>query len=111
MSMPSDGARFTGLLSDGKTAGAKPVSIRIAGGGLELRTDDDRKTRIWPYMELFSSVPVRSDAPDVLLTQRADGAETLFVNKNRPPDTSRPSEWRLRKMAFGIKEALIYYNK
>jgi len=80
MSMPSDGARFTGLLSDGKTAGAKPVSIRIAGGGLELRTDDDRKTRIWPYMELFSSVPVRSDAPDVLLTLRADGAETLFVN-------------------------------
>jgi beta-barrel assembly-enhancing protease len=80
MSMPSDGARFVGVLSDGRTAAAKSVTIRIAGGGLELRADGDYKTRIWPYDQLRSSVPVRSDAGDVLLSLQPDGAETLFVN-------------------------------
>jgi predicted Zn-dependent protease len=80
MSMPSDGARFAGLITDGRTAGSRAATIRIAGGGLELRTEDDHKTRIWPYDELSSSVPLRADAPDALLSLGAGGAETLFVN-------------------------------
>jgi beta-barrel assembly-enhancing protease len=79
MSMPSDGARFAGLLSNGASAAAKSVAVRFAGGGLELRVDGETRTRIWPYDQLRSSVPLRSDATDALLSLQPDGAETLFV--------------------------------
>jgi predicted Zn-dependent protease len=79
MSMPSDGARFAGLLNDGASAAARSVAVRLAGGGLEVRTEGEHKTRIWPYAQLRSSVPLRSDAADVLLSLKPDGPETLFV--------------------------------
>jgi predicted Zn-dependent protease len=80
MSMPSDGARFSGLLGNGASAAAKVVSVRLAGGGLELRAEGEHRTRIWPYDLLRSSLPLRSDAADVLLSLNPDGAETLFVS-------------------------------
>ena len=55
MSTLSDGIRFTGAHSDGRVATASPVSIRFTGGGLELRSDDDRGTRTWPYDQLHGS--------------------------------------------------------
>ena len=79
MSMPSDGARFTGVLSDGRFAVAKPVTVRLAGGGLEVRLQDETRTRVWPYEQLHSSVPLQAGAPDVLLRLKPDGQETLFV--------------------------------
>jgi beta-barrel assembly-enhancing protease len=79
MSTPSDGARFTGVHSDGRFATASPVSIRFTGGGLELRSDTETGLRTWPYDQLQGSVPLRADATDVLLSLMPDGTETLFV--------------------------------
>jgi predicted Zn-dependent protease len=79
MSMPSDGARFPGAFGDGQSAAARSVQVRVAGGGLELRVDGETRTRVWPYDRLHTSLPLRSDAADVLLTLKGDGAQTLFV--------------------------------
>ena len=79
MSTPSDGTRFAGAHSDGRVATASPVSVRFTGGGLELRGDGELGTRTWPYEPLQGSVPLRTDAPDVLLSLKPDGTETLFV--------------------------------
>jgi len=79
MSMPSSGARFAGMLGSGTTAAARAVSVRMAGGGLELRMEGEPRTQVWAYEDLQSSVPLRSDAGDVLLSRKPDGVETLFV--------------------------------
>ena len=79
MSTLSDGTRFAGAHSDGRTATTSPVSVRFTGGGLELRGDSEMTTRVWPYDQLLGSVPLRADAADVLLSLKPDGAETLFV--------------------------------
>jgi predicted Zn-dependent protease len=79
MSTLSDGARFAGVHSDGRVATASPVSVRFAGGGLELRSDGEFKTRTWAYDQLQASVPLRVDAADVLLSLKPSGTETLFV--------------------------------
>src|SRR5581483_1872696 len=79
MSMPSDGARFPGALSDGRSAAARATQVRLAGGGLELRVEGELRTRVWPYEDLHTSVPLRSDAADVLVTLKPECAQTLFV--------------------------------
>ena len=80
MSTPSDGTRFTGAHSVGRTATTSPVSVRFTGGGLELRSDSEMVARTWLYDQLRGSVPLRADAADVLMSLMPDGAETLFVN-------------------------------
>ncbi len=79
MSMPSDGARFPGAFSDGQSAEARSVQVRLAGGGLELRVEGETRTRVWPYEDLHTSLPLRSDAADVLVTLKPEHAQTLFV--------------------------------
>src|SRR5581483_1924922 len=79
MSMPSDGARFPGAFSDGQSAEARPVQVRLAGGGLELRVEGETRTRVWPYEDLHTSLPLRSDAADVLVTLKPECTQALFV--------------------------------
>jgi Zn-dependent protease with chaperone function len=80
MSMPSDGAVYEGRLSDGRTAASLRVEVRLAERGLEILLAGDRGApALWPYASLRSSVPVRSDAADVLLSLKPAGTETLFV--------------------------------
>ena len=79
MSTPSDGTRFAGAHSDGRTATTSRVTVRFTGGGLELRSDTEMVAPTWLYDELRSSVPLRADSTDVLLSLQPDGTETLFV--------------------------------
>jgi predicted Zn-dependent protease len=79
MSMPSDGARFVGALSEGHSPTTSPVSVRFTGAGLELVGGDRPARHTWPYGALKASVPLRADAADVLLSLKEDGAQTLFV--------------------------------
>ncbi len=71
--------RFSGALSDGRSAGARPVEVSLGDGGLELRAADGLPARLWPYELLRSSVPLRAKATDVLLSLQPDGSQTLFV--------------------------------
>jgi beta-barrel assembly-enhancing protease len=80
MSMPSDRAVYEGRLSDGRSAASMRVEVRLAERGLEILPAGERRARaLWPYANLRSSAPVRPDAPDVLLSLKPAGAETLFV--------------------------------
>ena len=79
MSTHSDGMRFSGSLSDGRSAGAKPVEVSLGDGGLEFHVVEGTPVGAWPYAELRSSVPLHARAADVLLSLQPDGNQTLFV--------------------------------
>jgi Zn-dependent protease with chaperone function len=80
MSMPSDTSVYEGSLSDGRTAASVRVQVRMAERGLEIQPAGERGTpALWPYARLRSSVPLRADAPDVLVGLKSGGTETLFV--------------------------------
>lgn len=80
MSMPSDTAVYEGRLSDGRTAAAMRVHVRFGEEGLHVLPAGERGAPlVWPYGSLRSSVPLRADAPDVLLSLKPGGTQTLFV--------------------------------
>lgn len=80
MSMPSDPTLYGGSLSDGRTAAAVAVRARLGEAGLEILPAGERRAAlVWPYAELQSSVPLKSNAPDVLLSLKPNGSQTLFV--------------------------------
>ena len=80
MSMPSDPTLYGGSLSDGRTAVAVAVRARLGEAGLEILPAGERRAAlVWPYAELQSSVPLQSNAPDVLLSLKPNGSQTLFV--------------------------------
>jgi Zn-dependent protease with chaperone function len=80
MSMPSDPTLYAARLSDGRSAVSAPVRVRLAETGLEILAEGERRAGlVWPYAELNSAVPLRGDAPDVLLSRKPDGAQALFV--------------------------------
>jgi predicted Zn-dependent protease len=80
MSMPSDTSVYQGRLSDGRTAASMAVDVRFAEEALEIRAaGQSGAPLLWPYSSLRSSVPLRANAPDVLLCLKPSGAQTLFV--------------------------------
>jgi len=80
MSMPSDPTVYEGKLSDGRTAATMRVNVRFAEAGLEILPAGERRAPlVWPYANLGSSVPLRTDAPDALLSLKPAGTQTLFV--------------------------------
>jgi predicted Zn-dependent protease len=79
MSTHSDAARFSGALSDGRSASARPVEVGLAGSDLELLTPEGLPAGLWPYELLSSGVPLRAKAADVLLSLQPEGSQTLFV--------------------------------
>ncbi len=118
MSTLSDGTRFAGAHSDGRVATAAPVSVRFTGGGLELSGDGEIGTRTWPYESLRGSVPLRMDAPDVLLSLKGDSTETLFVADPsfarlllaRAPGLSRARQrWQGIKPGLAVVAAVVLF--
>ena len=79
MSTHSDAMRFSGALSDGRSAGARPVEVSLGDNGLELRAPEGLPMWLWPYELLRSGVPLRAKAADVLLSLQPEGSQTLFV--------------------------------
>jgi predicted Zn-dependent protease len=85
MSMPSDPLQFAGSLSDGRTAEATPVKVQLLADGLGILLPEQRKPQVWAYASLRSSVPMRRDAGDVLLSSLPNRDRTLFVADVRFP--------------------------
>jgi Zn-dependent protease with chaperone function len=83
MSMPSDPTVYEGSLSDGRTAASLRVAVRLGEQGVEilqyLPAGTPQTALVWPYAGLRSGVPLNAGAPDVLLSLKPAGAETLFV--------------------------------
>jgi predicted Zn-dependent protease len=99
MSMPSDPTPYAGKLSDGRTAGSFSVRVRLAEAGVEiLPPGEPRAALVWSYADLQSNVPLRADAPDVLLSLKSGGTQTLFV-------ADRAFSSALRERAGGLSAA------
>lgn len=98
MSTPSEGAPFAGTLSSGTAPVTDAVEVELGADALRLRRPGEMTPIRWPYAELRASVPLRTDAADVLLGLKPDGAETLFVAE---PDFAR----RLLEKAPGLSIA------
>jgi beta-barrel assembly-enhancing protease len=80
MSMASDPTLYDGKLSDGRTAAAVAVKARLGDSGLEILPAGERRAAlVWPYAELQSNVPLKANAPDVVLCLKPNGSQTLFV--------------------------------
>ena len=80
MSTASDYALYDGRLSDGQTAASVPVKARFGETGLEIVPIGDRRAAlVWPYADLRSNVPLKATAPDVVLSLKPNGSQTLFV--------------------------------
>jgi predicted Zn-dependent protease len=110
MSMPSDTSVYEGKLSDGRTAASIVVDVRFGEEALEIRPagQETGAPLLWPYGSLRSSVPLRADAPDVLVCLKPSGAQTLYVTNRafsgslraRAPELS-PNRQRLLGLRTG----------
>lgn len=92
-----------GRMSDGKTAAALQVRVRLGESGLDIAGAAGADTRVWPYAGLEAAEPLSARSTDVLLTSRDDPGMTLFVGDapftsalaGRAPHLStRASRWR-----------------
>ena len=80
MSTHSDATRFAGALSDGRSAGARPVEVSLGDDGLELRAADGLAgARCGPTSCCAAAFRCSANAADVLLSLQPDGSQTLFV--------------------------------
>jgi Zn-dependent protease with chaperone function len=80
MSMPSEHtASYTGRLSDGKTAAAERVEVRLSTRGVEIERGGALAPLTWPYGPLSASAPLGRNSGDVLLTYTYMPGASLFV--------------------------------
>ncbi len=115
MSTASDYALYDGRLSDGQTAASVPVKTRFGEAGLEIIPIGDRRAAlVWPYADLRSNVPLKANAPDVVLSLKPNGSQTLFVanptfNEGLLARASRlsPARQRLLGLRPGIASVAI----
>jgi predicted Zn-dependent protease len=99
MSMPSDINLYQASLSDGRTAAASRVQIRLGEAGVEIMVPGERRTAlVWPYGELRSGVPLHAGSGAVLLSRIPGGPQTLFVPD---PGFSRRLLERARHLGAG----------
>ncbi len=99
MSTASDLNRYPATMSNGRTAAASAVQVRLGDAGLEISMPDERRTPlVWPYADLRSSLPLLAGASDVLLNRAPDGSTTLFV---ADPDFARLLLERARSLGAG----------
>jgi Zn-dependent protease with chaperone function len=92
-----------GRLSDGKTAAAKDVQVRLGVAGLDILEASGGIPRHWSYESLETSEPLTPYAIDALLTSTLQPGMTLFVAdsdfaralaSHAPQLTARATRWR-----------------
>lgn len=79
MSMRSDPAFYAGAFADGNKPVTQPVDIQLAPDGVIIRGDGWARPLAWAYADLLASVPLKSDAQDVLFHAKTNATQTLFI--------------------------------
>jgi predicted Zn-dependent protease len=81
MSMRSEteGPLFEGRFSDGRTAAASDVSVRLGPDGIEILRPGTAPPLVWAYAGLSAAQPLSPHAIDVLLGTRSLAGASLFV--------------------------------
>lgn len=104
MSMPSNsqGQLYAARFSDGKTAAAVNVDVRLGAAGVEIAVPGSDPL-VWPYDSLAAAEPLTAHAIDVLLGSSAHPGAALFVPEtafarelpaHAPQLTARAIRWR-----------------
>jgi Zn-dependent protease with chaperone function len=104
MSMLSDPSEppISARFSDGKSAAAVNVEVRLGAAGVEIIVPGSEAV-IWPYDSLTAAEPITAHAIDVLLSSTAQPGATLFVPEaafarqlpaHAPQLTARSIRWR-----------------
>jgi Zn-dependent protease with chaperone function len=106
-----------GRLSDGKTAAARDVHVRLGLTGLEILETSGALARRWSYDSLETAEPLTAYAIDALLTSTAEPGMTLFVAdsafarelpSHAPQLTARATRWRhARPWIAGAAAAVV----
>ena len=78
MPYDTEGPRFDGRFSDGKTAAALNVRVAFHERGLVIEQDDG-DVLIWPYGALATAEPLSTHAVDALVSYRYQPGASLFV--------------------------------
>ena len=105
MSMPSDeiGPLFEGRFSDGRTAGAGDVHVRLTSRGIEITVPGADQPLVWPYGALAAAEPLTAHSIDALVTYEHMPGATLFVPEGTfarrlaveaPHLTAKAQRWR-----------------
>ncbi len=72
---------WRGRLSDGRTARAIDVEVRLTAQGMQLaRAGSDAAPTVWLYNGLNSAVAISARSTDVLVATRAQPGASLFVD-------------------------------
>lgn len=101
---PNDfGPIFEGRFSDGTSAAAEDVTVRLGEGGIAITRRGTGVPVVWPYGALATAEPLTSHAIDALITYSYAPGATLFVPEGTfarrlaeraPQLTARAQRWR-----------------
>lgn len=70
---------FLGRFSDGKTAAARDISVKLGARGLELSLESAGEPVVWPYGALVTAEPLTAHAVDALVSYTYQPGASLFV--------------------------------
>ena len=117
--MPSDLHHgYTGQFGDGLSANRVAASAQLNDRGLVIQPPGAAEV-VWPYADLRASDPIRKSSIDAVITSRAGGRASLFVDdtlllamltKRAPQIRLRAERWRTARpgLAVGTLAALGY---
>lgn len=97
------GPIFEGRYSDGTSAAAEDVTVRLADGGIAITRRGVSVPVVWPYGALSAAEPLNPHSIDALVTYAHAPGATLFVPEGTfarrlaeqaPQLTARSQRWR-----------------
>ncbi|MDX2259702.1 MAG: M48 family metallopeptidase [Hyphomicrobiaceae bacterium] len=112
MDTESDGRRFEGRFSNGKSADSARVTVGLGRNGLLIELPGAAEPLVWPYGALQTAEPLTANAIDALVTYTHQPDATLFVPggpfaralaERAPQTTARAERWRhTRPWLWGV---------
>lgn len=106
MKAPGDdtyGPMFEGRFSDGKSAAASDVNLRLTERGIVITIPGSAEPLVWPYGALHAAEPLTPHAVDALISYSYMPGATLFVPEGTfarrlaqlsPQLTAKAQRWR-----------------
>lgn len=97
------GPLFEGRFSDGKSAAASDVHVRLTDRGIHIERPGEPEPLVWPYGALATAEPLTQHAIDALITYPYMPGATLFVPEGTfarrlaqlaPHLTAKSQRWR-----------------
>lgn len=110
------GPMFEGRFSDGKSAAAKDVTLRLTDRGIVINVPGEAEPLVWPYGALAAAEPLGLHAVDALITYSYMPGTTLFVPEGTfarrlaglaPHLTAKAQRWRSARPWVWASAAIV----